>query len=93
MLKIEQIKIDKKKDLKTQFLKLCKDRDVYILYNAYDIARPFYERINIRTYFEDNWRFKPFREYYERNSHKEFFDMTLADRVNETNALVMIKLG
>ena len=37
--------------------------------------------------------YKPFREYYERNSHKEFFDMTLADRVNETNALVRIKLG
>ncbi len=90
MLKIEQIKIDKYADLKSQFQKLCKDPDVYIVYNVYKTALQFFERVNRETSFEDNWRVKPFREYYERNCHKEFFDMILADRLNGVNALVRI---
>lgn len=91
MLKIEQIKIDKHADLKSQFQKLCEDPDIYIVYNAYKTVLHFYDRMDLVTRFEDNWRIKPFREYYERNSHKELFDMILANRVTEINALVRIK--
>lgn len=96
MFSVRPIEIDRHKDLRPQFIELCKNENIYILYNIYNQMRTFYNQAGTsieEPKFENSWRLKPFREYYERNCDKDFFDEVLADRLSKRNALVEISIG
>ena len=76
-LTVKQIELDRD-DYVKQIRELAQENDVFVMYNVWRTFLGWYERANKDLAdlgnYNNYWRVRPFKEYYERNRDKPCFE-------------------